>query len=149
MTYEIEKLKGTKDPVFHVELLYMLGDADGRHNEDIPFSPEEFEKILPYLEILMRLLDAGKKRRGGYSHAECFGDFSNEYPGPECGLTEEQYDVFIQLRDQNLSDDNPMEAWVIAESMISETSYNYAFLERIEVHYYDEEGRKHNVNFKY
>lgn len=149
MTYEIEKLKDGKDPVFQVELFYMLGDADGTHREDIPFSPEEFEKVLPYLEILMRLLDAGKKRGWGYGHAECFGDFSEEYPGPKCGLTEEQYNVFLQLRDKNLSDDNPMEAWVIAESMITETSYNYAFLERIEVHYYDEEGRKHNVNLKY
>lgn len=126
-------------PRYHVVFNYMIGDADGYTTYGFTCeSTEEIEEAIKYISILNKLKPL--KDHWGI----CFDNYTEEYPGEYIGLSEDEYNTFIDLLYSNDYDDIRGE---ISECLKSETEYSFLVFEKVDVYYYDENGIKYNVEW--
>lgn len=125
-------------PYYHVIFNYMIGDANGNTTYDFICNESEIEKVVKYVSILNKLKPL--KDHWGI----CFDNYTKEYPGEYIGLSEDEYNIFIDLLYSNDYEDIRGE---ISEYLKSETEYSFLVFEKVDVYYYDENGIKYNVEW--
>lgn len=125
-------------PYYHVIFSYMIGDANGNTTYDFICNESEIEKVVKYVSILNKLKPL--KDHWGI----CFDNYTKEYPGEYIGLSEDEYNIFIDLLYSNDYEDIRGE---ISECLKSETEYSFLVFEKVDVYYYDENGIKYNVEW--
>lgn len=125
-------------PYYHVIFNYMIGDANGNTTYDFICNESEIEKVVKYVSILNKLKPL--KDHWGI----CFDNYEKEYPGEYIGLSEDEYNIFIDLLYSNDYEDIRGE---ISECLKSETEYSFLVFEKVDVYYYDENGIKYNVEW--
>lgn len=125
-------------PYYHVIFNYMIGDANGNTTYDFICNESEIEKVVKYVSILNKLKPL--KDHWGI----CFDNYTKEYPGEYIGLSEDEYNIFIDLLYSNDYEDIRGE---ISECLKSETEYSFLVFEKVDVYYYDENGIKYNVEW--
>lgn len=125
-------------PYYHVIFNYMIGDVNGNTTYDFICNESEIEKVVKYVSILNKLKPL--KDHWGI----CFDNYTKEYPGEYIGLSEDEYNIFIDLLYSNDYEDIRGE---ISECLKSETEYSFLVFEKVDVYYYDENGIKYNVEW--
>lgn len=129
-------------PYYHVIFNYMIGDADGYTSYDFTFTTcdeENIEEVMEYINILNKL----KPLKGHWGVG--FDDYPEEYPGEYIGLSEKEYDIFIDLL--NSGNDLGIRG-EICECLRDRTEYSFLVFQGAEVYYYDTFNTKYKVELE-
>lgn len=128
-----------KTPYYHVIFNYMIGDADGSTTYDFTCNESEIEEVVKYVSILNKLKPL-QDHWGIY-----FDDYCGiGYPGGYIGLSEEEYNTFIELLSYDGNDTVKIE---IYEHLRSENEYSFLVFQGVEIYYYDENNTKYKVEW--
>lgn len=128
-----------KTPYYHVIFNYMIGDADGSTTYDFTCNESEIEKVVKYVSILNKLKPL--KDHWGI----CFDNYEKEYPGEYIGLSEVEYNVFMDLLDCEFYISK--ERSEIQSCLASRNEYSFLVFQGIEIYYYDENNTKYKVEW--
>jgi hypothetical protein len=129
-----------KTPYYHVIFNYMIGDADGSTTYDFTCNESEIEKVVKYVSILNKLKPL--KDHWGI----CFDDYCGiGYPGEYIGLSEVEYNVFMDLLDCEFYISK--ERSEIQSCLASRNEYSFLVFQGIEIYYYDENNTKYKVEW--
>lgn len=126
-------------PYYHVIFNYMIGDANGNTTYDFTCNESEIEKVVKYVSILNKLKPL--KDHWGI----CFDNYEKEYPGEYIGLSEVEYNVFMNLLDCEFYISK--ERSKIQSCLASENEYSFLVFQGIEIYYYDENNTKYKVEW--
>lgn len=126
-------------PYFQVKFQYMIGDADGYTSYDFNCEEKDIEEVMKYINILNKL-----KPLEGYWGVG-FDSYPSEYPGKYIGLSEEEYEIFIDLL--NSGDDLGIKG-EICECLRDRTEYSFLVFQGASVYYYDIFNTKFNVELE-
>lgn len=126
-------------PYYHVIFNYMIGDADGNTTYDFTCNESEIEKVVKYVSILNKLKPL--KDHWGI----CFDNYEKEYPGEYIGLSEVEYNVFMDLLDCEFYISK--ERSEIQSCLASRNEYSFLVFQGIEIYYYDENNTKYKVEW--
>lgn len=128
-----------EDPYYHVIFNYMIGDANGNTTYDFTCNESEIEEVVKYVSILNKLKPL-QDHWGIY-----FDDYCGiGYPGEYIGLSEEEYNTFIELLSYDGDDAIKIE---IYKHLRSETEYSFLVFQGVEIYYYDENNTKYKVEW--
>lgn len=127
------------DPYYKVVFNYMIGDADGYTSYDLICKEEDIEEVMQYINILNKL----KPFEGHWGVG--FDDYPTEYPGDYIGLSEKEYDIFIDLLN---SGDDPGIRGEICECLRDRTEYSFLVFQGASAYYYDIFNTKFNVELE-
>lgn len=128
-----------KTPYYHVIFNYMIGDADGSTTYDFTCNESEIEKVVKYVSILNKLKPL--KDHWGI----CFDNYEKEYPGEYIGLSEVEYNIFMDLLDCEFYISK--ERSEIQSCLASRNEYSFLVFQGIEIYYYDENNTKYKVEW--
>lgn len=128
-----------EDPYYHVIFNYMIGDADGNTTYDFTCNESEIEEVVKYVSILNKLKPL--KDHWGI----CFDNYEKEYPGEYIGLSEVEYNVFMDLLDCEFYISK--ERSEIQSCLASRNEYSFLVFQGIEIYYYDENNTKYKVEW--
>lgn len=128
-----------KTPYYHVIFNYMIGDANGNTTYDFICNESEIEKVVKYVSILNKLKPL--KDHWGI----CFDNYEKEYPGEYIGLSEVEYNVFMDLLDCEFYISK--ERSEIQSCLASRNEYSFLVFQGIEIYYYDENNTKYKVEW--
>lgn len=128
-----------KTPYYHVIFNYMIGDADGSTTYDFTCNESEIEEVVKYVSILNKLKPL--KDHWGI----CFDNYEKEYPGEYIGLSEVEYNVFMDLLDCEFYISK--ERSEIQSCLASRNEYSFLVFQGIEIYYYDENNTKYKVEW--
>lgn len=117
----------------------MIGDADGSTTYDFTCNESEIEKVVKYVSILNKLKPL--KDHWGI----CFDNYEKEYPGEYIGLSEVEYNVFMDLLDCEFYISK--ERSEIQSCLASRNEYSFLVFQGIEIYYYDENNTKYKVEW--
>lgn len=99
----------------------------------------EIEEVVKYVSILNKL----KPLQDHWGI--CFDDYCGiGYPGGYIGLSEEEYNTFIELLSYDGNDTVKIE---IYEHLRSENEYSFLVFQGVEIYYYDENNTKYKVEW--
>lgn len=126
-------------PYYHVIFNYMIGDANGNTTYDFICNESEIEKVVKYVSILNKLKPL--KDHWGI----CFDNYEKEYPGEYIGLSEVEYNVFMDLLDCEFYISK--ERSEIQSCLASRNEYSFLVFQGIEIYYYDENNTKYKVEW--
>ena len=128
-----------RTPYYHVIFNYMIGDANGNTTYDFICNESEIEKVVKYISILNKLKPL--KDHWGI----CFDDYEKEYPGEYIGLSEVEYNVFMDLLDCEFYISK--ERSEIQSCLASRNKYSFLVFQGIEIYYYDKNNTKYKVEW--
>lgn len=128
-----------KTPYYHVIFNYMIGDANGNTTYDFTCNESEIEKVVKYVSILNKLKPL--KDHWGI----CFDNYEKEYPGEYIGLSEVEYNVFMNLLDCEFYISK--ERSEIQSCLASRNEYSFLVFQGVEIYYYDENNTKYKVEW--
>lgn len=128
-----------KTPYYHVIFNYMIGDADGSTTYDFTCNESEIEEVVKYVSILNKLKPL--KDHWGI----CFDNYEKEYPGEYIGLSEVEYNVFMDLLDCEFYISK--ERSEIQSCLASRNEYSFLVFQGVEIYYYDENNTKYKVEW--
>lgn len=128
-----------KTPYYHVIFNYMIGDTDGSTTYDFTCNESEIEKVVKYVSILNKLKPL--KDHWGI----CFDNYEKEYPGEYIGLSEVEYNVFMDLLDCEFYISK--ERSEIQSCLASRNEYSFLVFQGVEIYYYDENNTKYKVEW--
>lgn len=103
------------------------------------FNDSEIEKVVKYVSILNKLKPL--KDHWGI----CFDNYEKEYPGEYIGLSEVEYNVFMDLLDCEFYISK--ERSEIQSCLASRNEYSFLVFQGIEIYYYDENNTKYKVEW--
>lgn len=126
-------------PYYHVIFNYMIGDANGNTTYDFTCNESEIEKVVKYVSILNKLKPL--KDHWGI----CFDNYEKEYPGEYIGLSEVEYNVFMDLLDCEFYISK--ERSEIQSCLASRNEYSFLVFQGVEIYYYDENNTKYKVEW--
>lgn len=138
MTIKLIPIKN-QTPYYHVIFNYMIGDANGNTTYDFICNESEIEKVVKYVRILNKLKPL--KDHWGI----CFDNYEKEYPGEYIGLSEVEYNVFMDLLDCEFYISK--ERSEIQSCLASRNEYSFLVFQGIEIYYYDENNTKYKVEW--
>ena len=138
MTIKLIPIKN-QTPYYHVIFNYMIGDANGNTTYDFICNESEIEKVVKYVSILNKLKPL--KDHWGI----CFDNYEKEYPGEYIGLSEVEYNVFMDLLDCEFYISK--ERSEIQSCLASRNEYSFLVFQGIEIYYYDENNTKYKVEW--
>lgn len=138
MTIKLIPIKN-QTPYYHVIFNYMIGDANGNTTYDFICNESEIEKVVKYVSILNKLKPL--KDHWGI----CFDNYEKEYPGEYIGLSEVEYNVFMDLLDCEFYISK--ERSEIQSCLTSRNEYSFLVFQGIEIYYYDENNTKYKVEW--
>lgn len=138
MTIKLIPIKN-QTPYYHVIFNYMIGDANGNTTYDFICNESEIEEVVKYVSILNKLKPL--KDHWGI----CFDNYEKEYPGEYIGLSEVEYNVFMDLLDCEFYISK--ERSEIQSCLASRNEYSFLVFQGIEIYYYDENNTKCKVEW--
>lgn len=125
-------------PYYHVIFNYMIGDGDGETTYDFTCDDSQIEEVIKYVKILNKL-----KPLKGY-WGICFKDYPKEYPGKYIGLSEEEYNILLDLLHPSEYDGIKGE---FCACLRDEMEYYFLVFQYIDIYYYDKNNTEFKVKF--
>ncbi len=157
-----KKAKGKKEPHYVIKYQYMIGDANGYTTEKVKVSADN-----PFVERYCKLLNSLKATKGHWGvmlEEDRLDDFLKEKQ-----ITKDDYKFLSETMFDNFDfcDDEDIEieedrfkhcyfktkeeqkfASEFYEGVRSDTEYSFLVFEYVELFYVDEDGIKHETEFK-
>ena len=137
---ELIPAKITK-PHCEVTFHYTVGDDEyTRYNFNC--SLEEVEEIVKFVSILNRLQSIK------YHSKIVFEDYYSKYPGEYIGVSEEEYNLFMEVfcYTRDLTDMEEEINYCLRDNLLNDSTY-LAF-NGADIYYYDENSNKYYVKYK-
>lgn len=138
---ELIPVKITK-PHCEVTFHYTIGDDDGYTRYNFNCSLEEVEEVAKFVSILNRLQPIK------YHSEIVFEDYYSGYPGEYIGVSEEEYNLFMEVLcyTRELTNMEEKINYCLRSNLVNEIAY--LVFSGVDIYYYDENGNQYYVKYK-